>query len=364
MGDSRKPQSVYDGLADFSHLDEKSYDNERVLQQARRLVGHAKLDTTRGDYFALKSRGIDPDTPLLPQVGVKRSRVDEQIARVQKLLKPSSPALPQSALSGHPSIETDHASSRGIQANTYTSRSRNEISSESPNHLLAQLREVREALAEGTAWFQAEREKSERLSSSRSSEVPPPASVALQSRPQSRPLRTQAQELRPTPTRAQIRLERTRANGLLPPDWDWNKSVTDWKLRGGTGRSRASASRNQSGRTTSATAQQKKAVGFAAMTNGLGRRPVRAPEEDDEIYNDQDEPSEEDEMLMNGGPENADEEYPEIDAEVYGEEARSEDEDEEDEGDYEEEEGEDDLSPERALLQGQGSSADTAIDLD
>ncbi|KAL8759487.1 MAG: hypothetical protein Q9199_000708 [Rusavskia elegans] len=359
MGDSQRPRSVYDGLADFSHLDENTYDNEQVLQQARRLVGHAKLDTTRGDYFALKSRGIDPDTPLLPQAGIKRSRVDEQISRVQKLLKPL-----QSTQSGQSSSQSNVIPSSNARINPHAAIRSDEKRTESPGDLLAQIREVREALAEGTAWFQAEREKSERLSSSRSSEVPPHASLHSQSQPQSQPPDTQPQEWRPTPTRAQIRLERTRANGLLPPDWDWNKSVTEWKLRGGTGSPRASASRDQSGTTRPAIAQQKKPIGFAAVTNGLGRRPVTMPQDGDEIYNDKEEGSDEGESLMNGGTEDEYGEYPE-DYDVDDNGQASEDEaDEDDTEEEEEDEEEDDLSPERAVLQGHGNSADTAIDLD
>ncbi|KAL8657908.1 MAG: hypothetical protein Q9226_001458 [Calogaya cf. arnoldii] len=364
VGDSQRPRSVYGGLADFSHLDENTYDNEQLLQQARRLVGHAKLDTTRGDYFALKSRGIDPDTPLLPQTGIKRSRVDEQISRVQKLLKPSSPSPPQSFLSGHSSGQNNVIPSQDVRVDPCAAIPTGEKRTESPGDLLAQIREVREALAEGTAWFQAEREKSERLSSSRSSEVPPNASIRSQAKPQSQPPGTRPQQWRPMPTRAQIRLERTRVNGLLAPDWDWNKSVTEWKLRGGTGSPRASASRDQSGTTTPATSQQKKPIGFAAVTNGLGRRPVRMTGNDDKVYDDQDERSDEGEDLMNGGAEDEERDYPETYEGVYGNGQGSEDEEDEDKDDIEEDEEADDLSPERVELQGQGSSADTAIDLD
>ncbi|KAL8855136.1 MAG: hypothetical protein Q9221_000042 [Calogaya cf. arnoldii] len=359
MGDSQRPRSAYGGLADFSHLDENTYDNEQVLQQARRLVGHAKLDTTRGDYFALKSRGIDPDTPLLPQTGVKRSRVDEQISRVQKLLKPSSPSPPQSTLSGQSWCQNNVVPSQDVRVDPCAAIPK-EKRTESPGDLLAQVREVREALAEGTAWFQAEREKSQRLSSSRSSEVPPNVSIHSQAQPPE----TRSQQWRPTPTRAQIRLERTRANGLLAPDWDWNKSVTEWKLRGGTGSPRASASRDQSGTTTPATAQQKKPIGFAAVTNGLGQRPLRMPGHDDEEYDDQDGGSDEGEVLINGGAEDEEGEYPEDYEGVYGNGQGSEDGEDEDEDDIEEDEEADDLSPEKVELQGPGSSADTAIDLD
>ncbi|KAL8913427.1 MAG: hypothetical protein Q9171_001720 [Xanthocarpia ochracea] len=359
MGDSRRPLSVYEGLADFSHLDENTYDNEQVLQQARRLIGHAKLDTTRGDYFALKSRGIDPDTPLLPQPVIKRSRVDEQIERVQNLLKPSSPAAAKSTNQpGHLPSRNKRVSSQAVQVNPGAAVSSNAKSAESPDDLLAQVRKVREALAEGTAWFQAEREKSERLSSSRSSEAP--LHVQQHSRIQlhSQPPDTRPQEWRPTPTRAQVRLEKTKANGLLPPDWDWNKSVTEWKLRGGTGSPRRSASRDRSGTATPVITPQKKPIGFATVTNGLGQRTVKMPDEDGEVYNDEGEGSDEEGHLMDDGTADDAEAYPEDYEDGGGEDDEDEDEDEGEEGD------EDDLSPERAVLHGKGNSADTAIDLD
>ncbi|KAL8734883.1 MAG: hypothetical protein Q9166_001235 [cf. Caloplaca sp. 2 TL-2023] len=365
MGDSRRPQPLYGKLADFSHLDENDYDNEQVLQQARRLIGHTKLDSTRGDYFALKSRGIDPDTPLMPQLG-KRSRVDEQIERVRKLLKPSSPATTKSTSQlNQPSPQSNSLSSQAALVNRTPAIPSNSSTTDSPNHLLAQVRQVREALAESTAWFQAEREKSERLSSSRSSAVPPITGTHPQSHPQPQSQDIRPQEWRPTPTRAQIRLEKTKANGLLPPDWDWNKSVTEWRLRGGAGSPRPSASREQSRAPTPVVKQQRKPIGLAAGTNGLGRRPVKIPDEEDEVYNDEEEGSHDDKNLMGGGSEEGGEDDGEDSPEGFEEDDYYDGEGQEDEeGEDVEEEEEEDVSPERAVLQTQGNSADTAIDLD
>ncbi|KAL9000037.1 MAG: hypothetical protein Q9169_001282 [Polycauliona sp. 2 TL-2023] len=365
MGDSQGTRSVYDALANFSQLDENTYDNETVLHQARRLVGRAKLDTTRGDYFALKSRGIDPDTPLLPQPGTKRTRVDDQIERVQKLLKPSSPTPFKSAQPGQLISQSNILAPQDVRVHHRAASPSGEKGTQSPGDLLAQIRQVREALAEGTAWFQAEREKSERLSSRHSSDVPMHASVQSQGQSQSQPSDTQPQERRHVPTRAQIRLERTRADGLLAPDWDWNKSVTEWKLRGGTGSMRASSDGDQSGTSTPAAAQQKKPIGFAAVINGLGRRPVKVPDADEEIYNDGDHASDEGAILLNGGGAVQDGGYLDDGANGYDSSQGPEYEDEEDEEDEEEDEQDDETSsPEREVLQGQGSSADTAIDLD
>ncbi|KAL8671833.1 MAG: hypothetical protein Q9168_003673 [Polycauliona sp. 1 TL-2023] len=369
MDHPQGPRSVYGALADFSHLDENTYDHERVLQQARRLVGHAKLDTTRGDYFALKSRGIDPDTPLLPQSGIKRDRVDEQTPRVQKLLKPSSPTPSHSTLSTQLRSQGSVVPLQDVRVHNNTASHNGEKRTQSPGDLLAQLREVREALAEGTAWFKDEREKSERLSSSRSSEVALHSSGQSQSQlPEAHP-----QGRRHTPTRAQIRLERTKANGLLPDDWDWNKSVNEWKMRGGTGSPRANSNKDQSGTTTPAIAQPKRPLGFAAVTNGLGRRAAKVREADEELYDDdREEGSGEGGSLLNGRAEVEDGGYPDDGDDGYDNSQNPEDEEDED-GDEDEDEDEeedeefeeeDDLSPEQGVLQGQGGSADTAIDLD
>ncbi|KAL8818607.1 MAG: hypothetical protein Q9223_002787 [Gallowayella weberi] len=374
MGDSRRPGPQLENLADFSHMDENTYDSERILQQARRLIGHAKLDTTRGDYFALKARGADPNVSLLPQPGIKRSRVDEQIERARKLLKPSSPTPMDPTLgSQQPLSQSNGVSSQAVRGDANHSISTTSLAADSPDNLLAQVRKVREALAEGAAWYQAEREKADQISSSRSSELPQIAQSLAQShsQSQSQSLDDRSQGWRSSLSRAQVRLEKTKANGLLPPEWDWNRSVTEWKLRGGVGSPRPGASREQSGTSTPAVEQQqqqqqkKKPIGLAAMTNGLSHRPVKAVDQDDEVYNDDEEGPEEHENRMEDGGEDDDEEYPEDHEEDYDEEGIGDDdmEDEEEEEEDEDEE-EDDYSPERTVLHTQGNSADTAIDLD
>lgn len=357
MDDSRRVGPSYGQLLDSSQLDENSYVNEKVVQQAKRLAGQAKLDTTRGDYFALKARGIDPDTAFTPQSGLKRTRVDDQTERVRKLLKPSPPdakkPTPQSKqLSGNGTPP----SSEQLTKNSTTSNIGEPKAP--PNDLLAQLRQVREAMADSTAWMQSERERSERLSSSRSSDVTPhPASIqASLQKPTHQPAGHQGRQWKPTPTPAQQRLEQTKANGLLPPDWDWNRSVTEWKLRGGTGSPRPGASREQSMRSSPAPpAQQgKKPIGLAAMTEGLRqhRQPIR--EESDIVINDEEGGSDDEEGLEEGYDEYGDDEGEHY-TNGYEEEYSGEEEEEEEDGE---------TPPERAELKAKGNSADTAIDLD
>ena len=377
MGGPPRPMSFYDNLADFSQLDESTDAHEKVIRQARRLVGHAKLDSTQGDYFALKARGVDPDTPLTPQPGLKRSRVDEQLERVRKLLKPS-PSISNESSSKftQPSDSLLDPSSNTAQSRSRPPNSSNRNVQSSPNDLLAQVRQVREALAEGTAWFQAERVKSERLSSSRSSETSHNVSTA---RAPVQSSQIQTQEPRPSkwnpPTRSQIRLEKTKANGLLPPDWDWNKSVTDWKLRGGKGSPMRGTSKEPTARPSSAGVanqqqQVQKPAGLAATANGFGRRQDQVPKEDEMVYNDEEEAIDEREV-EEADEEDVGDEYEgeEGDEGEEGEEGEDyangyEEEYEDEEDEEEEEEDEVDIPPERAVLKGQGNSADTAIDLD
>ncbi|KAI4151966.1 MAG: hypothetical protein LQ341_000803 [Variospora aurantia] len=363
MGDSREPGSHRDSVADFSQLDETTYLNDKIVRQAKRLAGQAKLDSTRGDYFALKARGVDPDAVYTPKTGVKRSRIDEQIERVRKMLKPSPPNAKQPT-PGPKHLSSSGPSDSNVQPDSTLTNARDSNSLTSPNDLIAQVRRVREALAEDTAWMQSEREKSERLSSSRSSEVanqPAPAQPSFQSS------QRQTQDHRPhewnaTPTRAQVRLETTRANGFLPPDWDWNKSVTEWKLRGCTGSPRPGASREQSASTTPGTGerQSKKSIGLAAVpTDGLDPRKEPAKDGSSLVYDDDEESPDCDEDEEEGYEDEGGDYANGNGVEYEGEY------DDEFEGEDEEEEEEEDMGqPERVVLKAQGNSADTAIDLD
>ena len=377
----------------------------RVMQQARRLAGNTKLDTTRGDYFALQARGIDPDTTFIPQSGIKRSRVDEQIERVKNVLK--RPRL----------TEKDNASKSAgaLDSSSHISGAPNQIVSQrsditatitattikpdddSPEALFAQVRHVRAALAEGTAWFQAERQKSERLTSSHSSEVrqQPPSQAASQDK------NSQRREWRP---RAQIHLEKTKAGGLLPPDWDWNRSVNEWKQRGGVGSPSPSMSMSmgQNGGSTPAVAaepmiaqrgeerhQKGELVSQFAEVARMAAQPhhglplakvkeaqgmvelndenesTKGDDEDGEEeegsqidgFEEDEEGSDDEEVLQDGqGNFLGDYEDEEYEGGFYEEEDVSGDEEEE----SEEEEG---ASPAKHVLQSQGNSAEDAIEL-
>ncbi|KAL8736831.1 MAG: hypothetical protein Q9181_002295 [Wetmoreana brouardii] len=359
MGESHSSQSAFTGLAEFRYLDENAHINDRVIQQARRLVGNAKLDTTRSDYFQLKSRGIDPDISLIPPSGTKRSKVDEQIERVRKLSKPSSSdppkPTPRSSSAANP---TNGTADQVIENTSITAVSSNRKIESSPGDLVAQIRQVRESLAESTAWFKEEREKSERLSSSRSSEAPQNVATRSLAQTQHQPEDYRPRQWDSAATRARLRLEKTKANGLLPPDWDWNKSVTEWKAKGGIGSLKSnSASRDQSGLSTPAAAQQqKKPLGLAGMTNGFGRRTAKVSNERDVLYDDEEDSNDEGVVEdFEDGDEEGDEDDEDDHVNGYEEEY---------EEDYEEEkEDEDDVPPPRAVLKTQGHTAENAIDL-
>lgn len=175
---------------DISHLANDSPRSNSILQKARNLIGKPKLDTTRTDYFLLKSRGIDPDTPIVPLTNRKRSREEAQLANkipVSKALKPTRESRPSS-----PITNLKEADPRSDEA------------------LFARVRQVREAMAEGISWYRAERVK-HRLSAASSKISSPRAETEKEKR---------LREFQFTPSRTEQRLRKTGANGILSKVWN------------------------------------------------------------------------------------------------------------------------------------------------
>ncbi|KAL9612104.1 MAG: hypothetical protein Q9167_003291 [Letrouitia subvulpina] len=208
---------------DVPLLRKTSHTSGQVPEHARRLVGQAKRDTTRGDYFALKARGIDPDVSLVPKPKREPRSIDNQIEAMKKLAK--HPPDTAKACSKQLASGSNHSASSNYRQPISSLGSRhaqaksNDDGDDPAQAMIAQLRSIREALAESTHWFQVEREKSE-LSSRYTSPSP------LQ-----KPANAEPRAWKPSPTRAQIRLEKTKGNGLLPDDWSWDKSVAEYKNR-------------------------------------------------------------------------------------------------------------------------------------
>ena len=151
-----KPGSSKNGITK-SLLGVRSLVDPKLMAQARLLV-KGKTDTTRTDYFKLKARGIDPDTPVVPKTR-KRSRVsdpaDDAEATPSKRPSPdrsfASPNLRPSQLSAS-------ASSGGSRrSGTYTPRYDPE-----EEQMYEQSRKLRQFWAEDQAWMREVREQMEK----------------------------------------------------------------------------------------------------------------------------------------------------------------------------------------------------------
>lgn len=255
-------KSLYSFRPDFSHLGDGSILSHSVLQKARHLVPSIKTDTTRTDYFLLKSRGIDPNTTLIPRTSRKRHSDEPRSngVKIRKISPPdacshatgnssakgaemstSAPAAMNSANNVRPSKSAAAASSsindvQVSKAAASTSSSTNDIQLsksapaasandeyDSDEALFAQVHAVRKAMAEGIVWYRAECEKS-RLSastSSGSSESKKQKSSPRNETEKERRLR----EFKCTPSRTEQRLKATKANGLLPETWSGFKEM-------------------------------------------------------------------------------------------------------------------------------------------
>lgn len=195
---------------DISKIPEGSMLYETLMKQARKAIPNAKSDTTQTDYFRLKALGIDPDTPVVPSTkkrnwdsaelnGTSRSsRFSPLPHSLSTLASGSSPVGPPTQNSYKPSNPA--------------------LAEDEDEALFAQLRSIREALAESQQWMQSERQSLE-------------GSMTPQSKSQSRSHQTQPQtstlDLTPSDsneTPAQRRLKEIKERGHRP-------SRTEMRLR-------------------------------------------------------------------------------------------------------------------------------------
>ena len=215
--------------------------SDSLMKQARLLIS-GRTDKTRTDYFRLKAMGVDPDTPVVPQ-GRKRIRVldasDHESSKSPRI-SPPEPSLSPRPRSIAP--ESPNRSSINSHAPSYDA---------DEEELFAQVRQIREAMAEGEAWFRQEREKEEKK---RASDEPRPETEKEK----------RLREFQFTPSRTSIRLQRTNASGLLPEGWankpekgkekeEINSSMTE--------------SQSNSGSTNLYHSQKSQPTGFAALSN-------------------------------------------------------------------------------------------------
>ena len=187
---------------DISKIPEGSMLYETLMKQARRVFPNGKSDTTRTDYFRLKALGVDPDTPVVPST--KKRNWDTAQFNGDSSSSTSS-SLPHS-------LSTP--TSKPTPARPPTQKPRTALNpalaEDEDEALFAQLRSIREALAESQQWMQSERQSIER------SMTPQP-----QTQSQSYHIQPQTSTINSTPsgsneTPAQRRLREVRERGHRP----------------------------------------------------------------------------------------------------------------------------------------------------
>ena len=214
MGDSimsapphRSIRTSYKSRMDVSTVKDGTLLSDILMKQARRLAPNVKSDTTRTDYFQLKALGIDPNTSVIPSTK-KRMRDDMENDGAQS---PIGTAL----LSPRPTQSTRVPVS---QPATQTKPNLTKVSGsagDDDEELFAQIRSVREALAESEQWCRSERQSLEKSMTPK-----PERSQHHKETPAQRRLR-EIKERGPTPSRTEVRLRAMGDKALLPKGfWD------------------------------------------------------------------------------------------------------------------------------------------------
>ena len=207
----RLPDNSYRPRVDPSKEPDGSVLDDALMKQARRLAPAAKSDTTRTDYFRLKALGIDPHTPAVP-VTRKHPRVQTEIAGSSKRTKISRPDPPTSRIARVRPVSKSDSILAEDQAPT--------TATDEDEALFAQIRSVREALAESEHWFQSERQGIERDMTPQQTTASPPEPLPESESPAQRRLR-EIKEKGPTPSRTELRLRAMGDKALLPHGfWD------------------------------------------------------------------------------------------------------------------------------------------------
>lgn len=199
-------RTPYKSKMDAAKVKDGSLLSDILMRQARRLAPNARADTTRTVYFQLKARGIDPDTLAVPSTK-KRTRDKMETDGTESsmgtvLLSPRSTPSTQPAAS---------------QPATQTQPNPPKVSgsADDDEELFAQIRSVREALAESEQWCRSERESIEKSMTRQ-----PESSPLNNETPAQRRLR-ELRERGPTPSRTELRLRAMGDRALLPKGfWD------------------------------------------------------------------------------------------------------------------------------------------------
>ena len=255
-------RTPYKSRMDVSKVKDRSLLSDILMRQARRLAPNARSDTTRTDYFQLKALGIDPDTLVVPSTK-KRTR-DEIASDGAESSMGTIPLSPRSAQSIQLSASQPAAL---VQPNSAkVSRSADDGDEE----LFAQIRSVREALAESEQWCRSERQSIEK-SMTPQPEISPPVNET----PAQRKLR-EIRERGRTPSRTELRLRSMGEKALLPKGfWDGEgmgmSLVGKRKQKAVAARLAPSQQREQTGAAPKGFAAMEKQGQVNGFTNGASR---------------------------------------------------------------------------------------------
>ena len=248
-------RTPYKSRMDASKVKDGSLLSDILIRQARRLAPSTRSDTTRTDYFQLKALGIDPDTPVVPSTK-KRTREEMEIDGAESLSNPRPSRSPRLSVS-QPATQVQPSPAKAS------------ASADDDEELFAQIRSVREALAESEQWCRSERQSLEK-----SMTPQPETSTPNAETPAQRRLR-EIRERGRTPSRTEIRLRAMGDKALLPKGfWDGE----------GMGMSLAGKAKAKEAATPLPSKKQREPVaaappkGFAALdrrgqTNGFVGRP-------------------------------------------------------------------------------------------
>ena len=199
-------RTPYKSRMDASKVKDGSLLSDILMRQARRLAPHTRSDTTRSDYFQLKALGIDPDIPVVPSTK-KRTRDEMEIDGTESSMGTAS-SNPRPSRSPRLSVSQPATEAQPSSAKASGSADDDE-------ELFAQIRSVREALAESEQWCRSERQSLEK-----SMTPQPETSTPNSETPAQRRLR-EIRERGRTPSRTEVRLRAMGDKALLPKGfWD------------------------------------------------------------------------------------------------------------------------------------------------
>lgn len=200
-------RTPYKSRMDVSKVRDGSLLSDILMKQARRLAPNARSDTTRTDYFQLKALGIDPDISIVPSTK-KRTRDEMEIDGAES-------SVGTTLLSPRPTHSTRLSVSQSATQTQPKSAKVSGSADDDDEELFAQIRSVREALAESEQWCRSERQSIEKSMTPQPETSPPNNETPAQRR-----LR-EIRERGPTPSRTEVRLRAMGDKALLPKGfWD------------------------------------------------------------------------------------------------------------------------------------------------